>query len=168
MNNIKGKKYLIIGCMPIIIFVYILYFYSLNKPVGDDFDSVLMFLNNYVDMNSMKEKFLYLFHPHNEYKLVFSNAIQIIILELTGSINFVYLVFIAFLGLLIFLYFIFKYFNNFNLSLMYFIPIPFLLFNPIQLNLSLWAMASMQSYYQFLFAFLSVYYLHKNKIILFS
>jgi len=167
VNSIKEKSVYVLIYLPIIIYIYFLYFYSLNKPIGDDFDSVLMFLNNYVDMNSIKDKFLYLFYPHNEYKLVFSNIIQIIILKLTGSINFVYMIFIGFFGESILLYFIFKYFKEFNLSLIYFIPIPFLLFNLVQYNLSLWPMASMQSYYQFLFAFLSLYYLHKNKIVFF-
>ena len=58
MNSIKEKSVYVLIYLPIIIYIYFLYFYSLNKPIGDDFDSVLMFLNNYVDMNSIKDKFL--------------------------------------------------------------------------------------------------------------
>jgi hypothetical protein len=168
MINIKEKYLYILFILPILFYFILLLLYSVNKPFGDDFHSVLIFLNNYSELNSIVDKFFYLFTPHNEYKLVFSNIVQIILLKLNGQINFVHLIFLGFSGLVLIVLFIYKYFKSLNLPVAYFLPIPLIIFNLVQYNLSLWAMASMQSYFQYLFTFLSVYYLFKNKTYLFN
>ncbi|KIM09351.1 MAG: hypothetical protein KU28_01650 [Sulfurovum sp. PC08-66] len=165
--NTKIEKFQIFYLLiPIVIYLYLLLQYSANRPVGDDFHSVLNFLNIYLDKNTLEDKLLYLFAPHNEYKLLFNNLSQVIIYSLNGEINFTAMLLIAFFGLL-FIYFVFfREFSMLNLPLYFFIPIGFILFNIAQYELTFWPMASLQGYYQTLFSITSIYFFTRNRFTL--
>ena len=139
--------------------------YSLNIPYADDFHAVLQFLNHYEEQKNLFAKTLSLFTPHNEYKLVLSNLIQIILFWVNGSIDFRILIYMGMLGLFLIFSLYFRTYKKLQLAVYFAIPIPFLLFNLSQYELALWGMASLQGYYQLLFALLSIYFLTNHKML---
>ncbi|MFK7780671.1 MAG: hypothetical protein QM490_06235 [Candidatus Gracilibacteria bacterium] len=161
---IKANYFIfILILMPAITYIFIIYHYAVDAPIADDYNSVLEFLNNYNNMHQYIEKITYLFHPHNEYKLVFSNIVQVLILKTNGIMNFKYLIYIGNIGLVGIFILFYSRFKIFNLPIIYILPVSLLLFNFSAYNMAFWPMASMQGYWQILFALLSIHFLIQNK-----
>lgn len=156
-----------LGIFIIIMHWVILYRYSLNVPILDDFLSVLQYLNRYVEIESGIDKILFIFAPYNEYKLVLSNCVQITLLWIFAEIDFRMMVFVASLGLVAIMwiyifYFYNKFYKGFKISIWYFMPVVFLLFNLSQYDFAMWSMAALQGYTQMAFSLGAVYFFAKR------
>jgi hypothetical protein len=67
--------------------------YAVNLPVWDDFDSVLYFLNRYVDAVDWRDKFHLIFEQHNEHRIVINKLLTLACVILFDEINLSYLIY---------------------------------------------------------------------------
>src|SRR5690606_28527906 len=80
--------------IPIVIYFVLLDKYALNLPLEDDYDAILIFMNDYKAADFMG-KLQAMFSAHNEHKLLHSRIIYVLYDAIFGSINFNHLRLIA-------------------------------------------------------------------------
>ena len=68
--------------------------YAYNMPVGDDYDAILNFLNQYFETDWLS-KLQLLFGQHNEHRILLTRLISVIDLSIFGSINFSHLIWLG-------------------------------------------------------------------------
>ncbi len=152
---------------PIVLFYLLLQLHLVNIPYWDDYDSILAFMIHFVGLKGFSEKiFLLLFTQHNEYKIIFGNILFVLEYLVTGSINFIYLQIIGNLFVLLLLFSIYKIFSyqmqkKYN-RLIYFVPVPFFIFQLQYWNTLDWASSALQNITVIPFVILSLYYLSKK------
>lgn len=134
--------------------------YSSNIPIADDFDAVLDFLNNFLEVSSLHDKIALIFSQHNEHRIVFTRLTVVAEYYLLNTINFKILIMIGNIGLIGILIVIFLSYNK--RSLIWFIPVVFILFEPQYFGAIFFAMGTIQNFYVLLFAFLSLYFLARD------
>src|ERR1700751_3390409 len=79
-------------CLPIVTFYILLSRELVNLPFLDDYSAILDFLNQWTKLHSAHEKVLgVLIAQHNEYKIMFANAIFVMQYAMLGRVNFVIL-----------------------------------------------------------------------------
>jgi hypothetical protein len=169
MNNIlpaASKTYTILTvCLlsiPMVAYYFIFVTYAVNIPYWDDYDAVLVFLTNFINAESILEKISLIFSQHNEHRIVFDKLIFLISYYVFGSVNFEWLTIVGNSSLIILLLVILMAFlQNKPVSILYFIPVAYLLFHPLFFENSNWAMASLQNFYVLSFSFISLYLLAK-------
>ncbi|GAB4038034.1 hypothetical protein GCM10028809_55050 [Spirosoma gilvum] len=140
---------------------------AVNVPFEDDFDSALAFASNYLYKTpTLVGKIQRIFSQHNEHRIVLDRLAFLTDYALTGSINFRHLILFGNLSLLIVIGLLFvSSFRSLTLlqQVVYFLPVPFLLFQLHFWELTVWGMASIQNLYIVAFALLSFYALDRSK-----
>lgn len=150
------------------IFLYFIFIgrFLVNFPLGDDWDAILNFINEWIATGPYSEKINLLFSQHNEHRLVFGRFVTLIYWKVFGVVNFKAIALfgnIAWIGLFIFLVNIAK---RADFSVFETCAISYLFFNFANWDLILWSMAAVQQYSQLLFSIISIWFCIKNKILL--
>ncbi len=86
--------------IPVLVYFKMVNQYALNLPIGDDYNAVLQFLNNFKTA-AFSDKFGLLLQQHNEHRILSSRFIFLLYDTIAGNINFINLIFIANLQLVI-------------------------------------------------------------------
>lgn len=131
----------------------LLYLFATNLPFADDYDAVLNFLNLFTEANSISDKIDVLVVRHNEHRVILGKVITLIQRSVSGEVNFVALVFIGSSFLLGLVALLFTAFRSSQRSWIFFVPIPFIVFNFSSYEAFLWPMVSMQTFGVIMFAF---------------
>lgn len=131
--------------------------YSVNFPLADDYDAILVFLNSWEENNS---KISLLFSQHNEHRLGFLRVIVWLYYKMFSSINFTNLILLG-NSLQILLLVIFYKSTNDKRKFILIFPIFFLILNSSHWETQSWAMGSLSVYSVLVFAFFSLYLINK-------
>ncbi len=148
--------------LPVLVFAAYWHLYAVNVPWFDDFEALPDFLLRYLDAPTVSEKFHWLFWPNNEHRMATGKAVTVALHALTGQINFRALEAVANLSTLGLLALFFAAFRRLKLPLLFFVPVPFLLFQPQYHLLSFWAITGIQHQPVLLFAFLTMFLLAED------
>ncbi|AYV56397.1 hypothetical protein EFP84_13330 [Leptospira kmetyi] len=162
---LKKNRIHIFRILSSVVFLYCVYNYfhtirklSVDFPLGDDYDAILDFLNQWKQSGS---KVSLLFGQHNEHRLVFLRIVTLFYFQLFHTVNFIHLILIGnafvFLSLLV-LYLSVEDRRKWILLP----PILFLVFSFSNWEAQTWAMASLSNYPAVFFGFLSLYLLTKE------
>jgi hypothetical protein len=168
MKRVKSVKSII--ALLVIVATIMFYFVSvinssINFPIYDDYEAILLFLVNFEKANTVFSKCGVIFKQHNEHRIIFGKMVALGYHAIFGLINFVHLIIIgnaALIGILVVLYKSFKI-ESIAKRLIILIPITIFLFNFKYTEVSCWAMASLQNIWVLLFAFVSFYFLFNDK-----
>ena len=164
-KNEEVLSLVLIGTI-VAIHISIISYYTSYMPISDDYGAVLGFINTYVQENNFLEKMKMLFWQHNEHRIVFNRLIEVLQYTLMGEISFPILVLIGSIGWFGTVYLLYRWSREQGFfKIVYFLPLIFILFAFSHAALMTWAMASLQQYWQLLFALLSIYFLQKNKLL---
>ena len=149
--------------IPILIWVFVLLYYSVNLPWFDDFDPFPDFLHKWIGTADFSDRLTLLFQPNNEHRMIVGKLVTLGYYWVTGHLNFTFLhiagAFFTFGTLLLF----WQAFKRTGLSFWYFLPVPFLLFQ-LQFHLAfLWAICSLQHPPVVFFATLSMFLMARNR-----
>jgi len=144
---------------PILIYMWAFLRYSVNMPAGDDYDAVLDWLGRFIDSGTIVEKFRLIFEQHNEHRIVFDRLIFLADYAIAGKINFIYLDVVGALGLFLIFFLLVRIARKSRIPNISVLVLALLVFNLRQWGLISFAMASIQQYWQLLFAMISLYLL---------
>lgn len=151
---------------PVLLFVllfgiywYLVIKYTVNIPFWDDYTAVIIFLNNFLSAETLWEKVYLVFKQHNEHRIVFNRVVALLQLKVFSEINFAHLVFLGNIGWVFMTILCFKKFREKKYTLWYFLPVVLFMFSITHYEIMLWAMGSLQNYYQMLFVFISIFFL---------
>ncbi len=148
--------------LPVMFFFHTVRSMSVNAPIGDDFDAVLLFLNRFLTSGA-GERLRLIFSQHNEHRIAFNRLATLVFYYAGGVVDFRALILfgnLALVGLACVLFAAFRGTASEKSSKWaYFIPVTFILFD-LQYRESInWAMASMSNFYVLYFCALSLYLL---------
>ncbi|KAA0989468.1 hypothetical protein [Dyadobacter aurulentus] len=130
-----------------LIFVAYNYYYSVNFPYQDDF-----LLIQFIEAISpsglglagvLKE----LFRTFNDHKAAVPRFVALMEYYVTGQLNFRFYIVLVSFNLIYIFYFLYLQFRKTRLPLIYFLPAPFLFFQPLYHEISNWALTGMQHSY---------------------
>ena len=131
MKNLNLKNLsIIVGILPILFFVYYVWQYTINIPFLDD---NLYYTKAVVDVNK-SQTFAEIFkifmrqHTITEHKTPVSRIAAFLIYKITGKLNFFTFAQIGNLTLIGILFLFWRFFQKHAWNVVYFLPIPFLLF----------------------------------------
>jgi len=166
MKNYSNIFYWLIPLIVLVFYWYFLGQYSVNIPYYDDYGTILWF---YAKIQLMEFPHLlgYLFHQHNEHRLLFNRLIVIFSYYFLGELDLRFFIFLgnmALLGIVGVLAFIYK--DERKLPIIIAIS-SLLIFNLSGYETMFWAMASVSNYYVIFFALLSFVLLGQNKTVYF-
>jgi len=162
------KRYLLPGLaliaiiIPIGVYYYVIIQKTANIPRWDDYHGILRFFIRFFDSSDIQKKVELFFSFHNEHRILPVRVFAFLSYYFLGEINFKWLAVIGNLGLLGILFIVFKCLEIKRQRLWYLIPVPLIIFQFQYWELSLWALASIQSIYTILFALASFYILTKD------
>ena len=131
MKNLNLKDLsIIVGILPILFFVYYVWQYTINIPFLDD---NLYYTKAVVDVNksqSFSETFKIFMRQHTitEHKTPVSRIAAFLIYKITGKLNFFTFAQIGNLTLFGILFLFWQFFRKHAWNVVYFLPIPFLIF----------------------------------------
>lgn len=135
----------------VILYIIYNYYFSVNFPFQDDF-LLIQFIET-VTSGSLRswELINELFRTFNDHKAVIPRLISLVEYNLTGHLNFRFYIVLVTVNVLYIFYFLYLQFRKSGLPLYYFLPAPFLFFQPQFYEVSGWALNGMQ--HTFLIAF---------------
>jgi hypothetical protein len=150
--------------LPAVVAFSVLYTQRLSVPYHDDYEVILSFANQYVQLHGFTAKVLQIATTQtNDYKLGFVHFIIAMELELTGQLNFSFLVILGNSCLLAIAYLLWRVYrreeNALNQQLLEFVPISLLFFSLTYWESLNWAMAGLQNLSVIFFSLLAVYLL---------
>ena len=152
---------------PIVVFYGLLARETINVPFLDDYGGVLGFMCDLSRINTVSGRAMdILTTQHNEYKLIFAEAIYLLQHFLTGYINFSILSTIG--NLLVFPIFLVIWFmwtadkRTIRNRLVIFMPVSWILFQLQYYSLLNWPVSSLQNIAVILFSLLTIYALSKD------
>lgn len=154
----------LIPTVPIVIFYFVFFRYSVNVLWFDDFDPFPDFLVRWIAAASSLEKLRLLFEPNNEHRMVFGKLAVLLVYGVTDQLNFTMLHVVGGLFTLGTLYIVWELWRKSSLPSWSFWPIPFLLFQLQYHMVFLWAICSLQHQPVIFFVCLSMYLLAKRKL----
>jgi hypothetical protein len=146
------------------------YFIVLNKavnvPFTDDFDDGLKsILECTAPGNGLMDKLRLVFAQYNEHRIVMNRLIYLADYALFGQLNFRHLSFFGNACLIFILGLLFlAVFTEYRLpqKMLYFLPVPFLIFQLHYWEFPVWGMAAIQNLYVLFFALLSFYAIQRS------
>ncbi|MEK6759888.1 MAG: hypothetical protein AABY51_08950 [Deltaproteobacteria bacterium] len=144
---------------PAVFFFWVVALVALNIPIGDDFDTILGFLNRFLSAGGLIDKAGLLFEQHNEHRLVFSRLVALIQYYLFGEADLRGLIIfgnLSLAGLFVTLALIYRQRLG---RVLYLLPASLIIFNFEYYETVNWAMASVSNLYVLFFALLSLYLL---------
>lgn len=145
-------------------FLYSIWLFAPDFPIWDDYDAVLGFLIKYKQSNSFTDTLATIFSQHNEHRIVFNRLVTLFFYELMGHVNFKVLILFGYSGLILIAYFLCKLSElDKDDNVLFCIPVFFIVFNYLYYEL-IWAMASIQNIWVFVFALATLYALKKDKL----
>jgi hypothetical protein len=161
----SNKKVLVGSAMvlPVLVWIFVILYYSVNVPWYDDFDPFPDFLRHWIASDSLAGNLKVLFKPNNEHRMVIGKLVTLLYFKLTGTLNFTFLHIAGAcftLGTLTLFWLAFK---KSNIKWWYFLPVPFLLFQLQYHLVFLWAICSLQHQPVIFFVCLSMYLLSRNR-----
>jgi hypothetical protein len=161
----SNKKVLVGSAMvlPVLVWIFVILYYSVNVPWYDDFDPFPDFLRHWIASDSFSGNLKLLFQPNNEHRMVIGKLITLLYFKLTGTINFTFLHIAGAcftLGTLTLFWIAFK---KSTIKWWYFLPVPFLLFQLQYHLVFLWAICSLQHQPVIFFVCLSMFLLSRNR-----
>jgi len=136
--------------------------YAYNMPVGDDYDAILNFLNQYFETDWLS-KLRLLFGQHNEHRILLTRLISVIDLSIFGSINFSHLIWLGAVGWVATVLAFWRFSNLNGVNFAQFAPVIILLTSFSHFDIMTSAMTSIQQYFQILFAILTIGYMVNNR-----
>jgi hypothetical protein len=154
-----------LALLPILVWVFVLLYYSVNLPWLDDFDPFPDFLHKWIKEDSIAEQFKLLLQPNNEHRMVVGKLVTLSYYWVTGELNFTFLHIAGACFTFGTLFIFWKVFKQTKLSLWYFLPVPFLLFQLQYHLVFLWAICSLQHQPVVLFVCLSMYLLANGRFV---
>ncbi|MBC7410654.1 MAG: hypothetical protein H7339_19895, partial [Arcicella sp.] len=125
-------KYLIIlfGITPILFFIYYVWQYTINVPYMDDSLYYTKCLIDVEKSNSIIDKFWIFMKQHTitEHRTPVSKFTAWLIYKFTGKLNYIILAHLGNLALFGMLFLFWRFFKKHAWNIIYFLPIPYLLF----------------------------------------
>lgn len=161
-DKIRRHFFLFLILIPAIVYFWAFLRYSIDMPAGDDYDVILDWLHRFINSPDQSAKVHLLLEAQNEHRVVFDRLVVLANYLLLDRINFIYLDAVGAAGLFFIFALLMKLAIDSRLSVAQLVPIAFLTFNLRQWELLSFPMASIQQYWQLLFALLSIYTLHKR------
>lgn len=130
---------------------------AVNAPVWDDYDTLLQFLNNFLDRETFRDKISLLFVQHIEHRLIFLHLVTISVFNLIGELDFRLLCYIGNASLIFLaLFFFYAFKGDRAFKLFYFSPALFLLFQPQYYDVILWPTALFSYFSVLIFALITL------------
>lgn len=145
-----------------IIYCITIYRYSFNQPVGDDYDAILLFLNQYVVAQPFEQLQL-IFLQHNEHRILLTRLASVIDLKLFGHINFTHLIWLGNLGWSIAIAGFWHFAKKYQISITEFAPVAIALLSFSHFEMMTWAMTSISQYWQVCFGILAIGFMVNNR-----
>ena len=162
-NNLKKSFAHALIALPILIWWGVILKNVVNIPWFDDFDPFVDFLRKWLASDSFVERMSLIFQPNNEHRMIFGKIPTILYYYMTGTVNFTYLQIVGnFFGLGIG-WILWKAFLKSNLSIWYFVPIPFLLFQFQDYLIFLWSICNLQHHPVLFFVLASMFCLASDR-----
>ncbi|QRR04313.1 hypothetical protein HWI92_22405 [Dyadobacter sandarakinus] len=149
--------------VPILLWIGVICYYSVNAPWYDDFDPFPDFLRKWIHARGVQEHLYLLFQPNNEHRMVVGKLVTLACYALTGHLNFTFLHLAGAGFTLGTLALVAKVFRRHDLPWWYFLPVVLLLFQVQYHLVFLWAICSLQHQPVIFFVCLSMYLLSKNR-----
>jgi hypothetical protein len=131
--------------LPVALYFYFLSEYAINIPKWDD-HALKAFIVEFENANGLIPKLQTFFKQHNEHRIAFDRFFTLIVFWIHGSIEYRWLMWIGNFTLLGVLFIFYKIFQKQKLSLAFFVPIPFILFQLQLWENTFWGMAAMQNF----------------------
>jgi hypothetical protein len=143
-----------------VLFVVLLYFmtihrFAVNQAVGDDFDAILSFLNQYTLAKPVDQFFLVV-QQHNEHRILLTRLAALIDLKIFEQINFVHLIWIGNLGWLMAIIGFWIFSKKYLANLAEFAPAAIVLLCFSHFEMMTWAMTSISQYWQVCFSVFAI------------
>ncbi len=152
--------------LPVALYFYFLLEYSINIPKWDD-HALKAFIVEFQNSNGFIPKLQTFFKQHNEHRIAFDRFFTLIVYWINGSIDYRWLMWIGNFTLLGLLFIYYKIFQTLKISITYFVPIPFILFQLQLWENTFWGMAAMQNFGIIFFIFLLIYLINLEKRVAF-
>nr|WP_229238554.1 hypothetical protein [Dyadobacter sp. Leaf189] len=166
MNKTNKLFPVTVALVPILIWVFVILYYSVDLPWLDDFDPFPDFLHKWIGASSASGQLRLLFQPNNEHRMVVGKLVTLAYYWVTGKLNFTFLHIAGACFTLGTLFIFWRVFRQTKLNIWYFLPIPFLLFQLQYHLVFLWAICSLQHQPVVLFVCLSMYLLANKRFTL--
>ena len=147
--------------LPLAIYSYFIYSFSLNIPFADDFTIMIQAIN-IMESEILSDKLSILFSQDGEHRVVLNRLAFILSYALLGEISFKFLPIFGNIALVATLYLFFKILKVPHTNLFYFVPIPILLFQLQSWDNMTWSVPALQKHYILFFSLLTFYFLSKN------
>jgi hypothetical protein len=164
-NSISNYSllWITISSIPIFFFYYIIFINTVNIPFQDDY-SLLDSIYQMETSTTFVEWLKAFFKQINQHRFGFEKGVMWLIYRVFNSENIKVQIIIGNSFLLGILFLLLKIFDNYKLPILYFIPIPLLLFNLTYFENAIWGIAAIQNTPIIFFALLTVYFLSLNSI----
>ncbi|HIB43745.1 MAG TPA: hypothetical protein EYO37_07245 [Nitrospina sp.] len=153
--------FLVLMAFPVLIYFYCLDRFAVNFPFLDDFN-FLQGIYLFDQSDSLWESLLLLFKQHNEHRMAFSRIMFLLVDSINGEVDFRTLTLLGNLALPALLVLFYSSFRNRGINLIFFVPVPFLLFNLENWINMIWTTSALANYNVLLFAGASFYFLNKK------
>ena len=148
--------------LPIILYFYFLSEYSLNIPKWDD-HALKAFILEFENANGFLAKFQTFFKQHNEHRIAFDRLITLIVFKTHGTIDYHWLMWVGNFTLIGTLFIFYKIFQKQKISLLFFVPIPLILFQLQLWENTFWGMAALQNFGIIFFILMLIYLISSEK-----
>ncbi len=136
---------------------------TVNAPYWDDYDSLIKFLNYFLESDSFGEKFGHVIVQHNEHRLIFLRLVAVSVFYSKGDLDFRLLCYTGNAALAVIALFLFLAFKTRKtFKILYFCPVLFLLFQPQHYDSVFWPTALFSYFYVLLFSLIALYFLGKS------
>jgi hypothetical protein len=150
-----------------VIYFYIVYRFSVNIPMDDDFPSLQNFLIRFIQADNIQEKIFLLLENGNGHRLLFMRLIVLLVYVACGKLNYSICIFIVNLFLLGISVLLYKMIRSKDMNGLWMFLIVLLLFNGQNIGNSIVAQFGLTNIGSIFIAFLSIYLLLINHRIAF-
>lgn len=148
--------------VPVALYFYFFSEYAINIPKWDD-HALKAFIVEFENANGFIPKLQTFFKLHNEHRIAFDRFFTLIVFWIHGSIDYRWLMWIGNFTLLGVLFIFYKIFRKQKISLAYFVPISFILFQSQLWENTFWGMAAMQNFGIIFFILALIYLISSEK-----
>jgi hypothetical protein len=163
-NSLKKNFAHTLIAIPILIWWAVILKNVVNIPWFDDFDPFVDFLRKWINTESIVDRIVLIFQPNNEHRMIFGKIPTILYYYLTGTVNFTYLQIVGNCFGLGICWIFWKAFLKSNLSIWYFVPIPFLLFQFQDYLIFLWSICNLQHHPVLFFVLAAMFCLSEGRM----
>ena len=122
------KFAILFGIIPVLFYCYVIFHFSSNVPFYDDFFWGFDYLEKFFQQNTVVEKIKMLLMQHNQHRFIYFRAVLLGLFNLENNLNFKHLILVGNLSLFGIFVVYGLVFKQIKASWLYFLPIPFLLF----------------------------------------